>query len=150
LDLEEPRRLRGAPFEVVYCYGTLYHVSRPSEVIDYLSDSCSKILLLETCVSFGHELNVNLISEARRNPSQAFSGTGCRPTRPWVVQHLEKNFDFVYVPLTQPNHDEFPVDWSQPRKPSTGLVRAVFVASRSPIENPLLITELPSKQHRHP
>src|SRR6266536_3069634 len=39
LDLEDPVTLPGAPFDVVYCYGTLYHLSRPAPAIRYLSDN---------------------------------------------------------------------------------------------------------------
>jgi hypothetical protein len=150
LDLETPVRLENAPFEVVYCYGTLYHLSRPESAIGFLGQSCSGILLMETCVSFGDGMRVNLTSEDSKNPSQALSGTGCRPTRPWVVRELKKHFEFVYLPLSQPNHEEFPIDWSQPERHAAALSRAVFVASRSPINSPMLSTEVPARQVRHP
>jgi hypothetical protein len=150
LDLERPTQLEGAPFEIVYCYGTLYHLRDPELAIEYLSANCAELLLLETCVSFGDELAVNLVDEDRRNVSQAISGGGCRPTRPWVLQELKQRFEFVYVPVTQPNHEEFPNDWTRPDQYPTALTRAVFVGSRKPIENSLLTTELPAEQDRHP
>jgi SAM-dependent methyltransferase len=150
LNLEDPDPLEGAPFDVVYCYGTLYHLSKPASAIRFLSDNCSRTLLLETCVSFGEELSVNQTAERRRDPSQALSGTGCRPTRPWVMQELQKHFEFAYVPLTQPNHEEFPIDWTQSSTHTVALSRAVFVASRLHIANPILLRELPSQQRRHP
>jgi hypothetical protein len=52
-----------------------------------------------------------------------------------------------HVPITQPWHEEFPLNWSQP--PLSGrLTRAIFIASRRPIENPLLVKELPDSQTR--
>jgi SAM-dependent methyltransferase len=150
LDLETPVRLENAPFDIVYCYGTLYHLSRPEPAIAFLGQSCSGTLLMETCVSFGDELRVNLVREDRRNPSQACSGTGCRPTRPWVVRELKKYFEFVYLPVSQPNHEEFPVDWSRPDRHTAELSRAVFVASHAPIDSPMLSSELPYEQVRHP
>lgn len=51
----------------------------------------------------------------------------------------------VYAPLTQPAHEEFPLDWTAPRQPGT-LSRAVFIASRQPLDHPLLTTELPDRQ----
>jgi SAM-dependent methyltransferase len=150
LDLENPCALIGAPFDVVYCYGTLYHLSNPASAIQSLSDNCSSLLLLETCVSFGNEISVNPVSENQRNPSQAFSGTGCRPTRPWVMRELQKYFEFVYVPITQPNHEEFPLDWTSPDEYAARLTRAVFVGSRARIDTPVLSAELPSKQQHHP
>ncbi len=150
LDLEDPIALDDAPFDFVYCYGTLYHLSNPEPALDFLSKSCSSTLLLETCVSFGDKMVVNPASEDRRNPSQAFSGLGCRPTRPWVMRELRKHFEFVYLPVTQPNHEEFPIDWTRPDRHAATLSRAVFVASRSRIDNPALSSELLSLQRRHP
>ncbi|MCA9092129.1 MAG: SAM-dependent methyltransferase, partial [Planctomycetaceae bacterium] len=76
---------------------------------------------------------------------QAFDGTGCRPTRPWVLNTLRTLFDHVYVPVTQPAHEEFPLDWSAAR-PEGMLSRAVFVASRKALDLPLLTEELPMIQ----
>jgi len=149
LDLDRPVRLAGAPFEVVYCYGTLYHLREPAKAIQFLDDSCARTLLLETCVSFGDEPVLNPIKEDRRDPSQALSGRGCRPTRPWVLRELRRHFQFVYLPLTQPNHEEFPTDWTRPELHRLPLARAVFVASRFALDNPVLSTELPVRQDRH-
>ena len=41
IDLENPRTLAGAPFEVIHCYGLLYHLGKPDVAIDYLSAICS-------------------------------------------------------------------------------------------------------------
>lgn len=150
LDLDDPVPLENGPFDVVYCYGTLYHLSRPEAAIDYLGRCCAGMLLLETCVSFGDEVAVNSTPEDGRNPSQAVSGTGCRPTRPWVIRELKRHFEFVYLPRSQPNHEEFPVDWTCPDRHSAPLSRAVFVASRTPIDNPTLTDELLSRQVRQP
>jgi len=74
-------------------------------------------------------------------------GLGCRPTRRWVIEVLRSQFAHVYVPVTQPWHQEFPLDWSQPVL-SGRLMRAIFIASRRPIENPFLVKELPDRQTR--
>jgi hypothetical protein len=107
------------------------------------------MLLLETCVSFGAESATNAVSEQTSDPLQALSGNGCRPTRLWVWQTLETLFPRVYVPATQPNHDQFPVDWTDPARHSADLARAVFIAARSPIDNPMLLSTLTDVQRRH-
>ena len=146
LDLDAPE----APdrtFEVVYAYGLLYHLSRPVEAIEFMAERCSDLLLVETCVSHGDEAALHMVEEDRSNPSQAASGTGCRPTRRWVMDELGRHFPFVYVTVTQPWHEEFPLDWSS--EPNPGLLtRAVFVASRSALDNSLLTRDLPSRQSR--
>lgn len=134
--------------EIVYCYGTLYHLRRPAQAMAALSKCCTAMLLLETCVSFGTHLAVNLIEEPSYNHTQAVSGIGCRPTRPWIYTELKRYFDYVYFPVTQPWHKEFPIDWlASPTQPNN-LSRAVFIASREPIANELLTDQIPMKQRR--
>jgi hypothetical protein len=61
---------------------------------------------------------------------------------------LKKYFEFVYMPTTQPNHEQFPVDWSASEAHTSSLSRAVFIGSRTKLDNPLLITEVPKRQSR--
>jgi SAM-dependent methyltransferase len=136
-------------FDIIHCYGLLYHLRTPERAIDFLSDHCKSLLFLETCVSFGDAENINLINEDVKNPTQAASGTGCRPTRLWIIRQLKNRFQFVYIPKTQPNHEEFPIDWTSYEK-HKGLARAVFIASREMIHNDDLTTELLDMQERHP
>jgi hypothetical protein len=148
LDLDYPDTSIVEKFDIVYCYGLLYHLKEPAGAVEYMSSRCSKMLLLETCVSLGNEASVNLCPEAQENLNQSVHGMGCRPTRPWVFNHLKNHFNFVYMPLTQPNHLEFPLDWTSPIE--TGhLMRSVFVASREQLDNSLLVTEIPMLQRRH-
>ena len=132
-------------FEIVYCYGLLYHLSKPAEAIEFMARHCQGLLLLETCVSFGADESVNLCQERSEDPTQSFSGIGCRPTRKWVFNQLRDRFEFVYLPVSQPDHEEFPIDWLQ-IKPQSIFNRAIFIASRFPINNPMLLESLPDKQ----
>lgn len=132
--------------DVVYCYGLLYHLSDPGPALAFMARSCGSLLLLETCVSFGEDLALNPVTEPEESPTQAITGRGCRPTRPWVWNQLRGLFEFVYATTTQPWHEEFPLDWGAPRD---GLSRAVFVASRRPVESGSLTDRLPSLQTRH-
>jgi len=138
-------------FDIVYCYGLLYHLGRPDEALRFMAAHCSGMLLLELCVSFGDNVAVNVVAEEQSNPSQAWTGSGCRPTRPWVILQLERLFEHVYVPRSQPRHEEFPVDWSPAAAAAWTpgrLSRAVFVASRRPLNSSMLVSELPVTQTR--
>ena len=114
LDLDDSPETFNEQFDIVYCYGLLYHLKNPTKAIEFMSSCCRKMLLLETCVSFGNEDFLNPVIENAANPSQAISGKGCRPTRRWVYNQLKRHFEFVYLPITQPNHEEFPIDWTSP------------------------------------
>lgn len=139
-----PARARHA-FDLVVCYGLLYHLREPVKALDFMSAACRGALLLETCVSPGPGEHLNPVDEDAHDVTQSVTGRGCRPTRAWVLSKLLARFPHVYVPRTQPSHEEFPLDWSAPR-PQGRLTRAVFVASCSPINNPMLLAELPTLQ----
>ncbi|MEK6801191.1 MAG: class I SAM-dependent methyltransferase [Nitrospirota bacterium] len=149
LDMESPSHIEGAPFDVVHCYGLLYHLSKPKEALMFLSQNTKGMLLLETCVSFGENEAINLIKESQSSPTQAHSGTGCRPTRAWLFRELRGLYKYVYLPKTQPCHEEFPIDWTAPEKHKASLQRAIFVASNEPLENENLTPFLILQQTRH-
>ena len=150
LDLENPPTFLAQTFDIVHCYGLLYHLGNPTEALEYLSARTAGMLLLETCVSFGDEPEINLVPEQRHNPTQAISGRGCRPTRRWIFQTLKSLFRHVYMPTTQPCHEEFPLDWTRPETHMAPLKRAVFIASREPLSNALLVEAIPARQTRCP
>ena len=123
-------------YEIGFCYGLLYHLSKPAS---FLATVCPKVdtLLLETCVSPGQGEDINLCVEDLSIESQSLSGRGCRPTRYWLYHQLQKYFPNVYTCVTQPRHKEFPLNW-RGLDSSEGLVRSVFIASADAIDNPLL------------
>jgi hypothetical protein len=149
LDMDEPACIEEASYDVTHCYGLLYHLNKPKEALYFLSQCTKKMLFLETCVSFGEGKEINPIEESQGDPSQAYSGTGCRPTRKWVFEELRRLFQFVYIPKTQPRHEEFPTDWNTPEAHKTTLQRAIFIASREPIGNELFETDLITTQSWH-
>lgn len=145
LDLDAPPRRWGDRFDIVFCYGLLYHLREPKSAIGFMADACAGLLLLETCVSRGGGESLNPVAEDSAVYSQAVSGTGCRPTRTWVRSRLRERFQHVVLPVSQPAHEEFPLDWTAPG-PADLLTRAVFIASREPIPGGLFVTELPHHQ----
>lgn len=148
LDLDRPSDSFAHRCEVVYCYGTLYHLSRPAEALAFLSSRCDELLLLETWVSPADGESVDIVPEVQSMPSQSFSGHGSRPTRAWVRARLREHFPHVYLTTTQPWHEEFPVDWAAAAG-SHRPTRAVFVASRTALDNPMLTQEIRAHQTRH-
>lgn len=136
-------------FDVVFCYGLLYHLSNPGAALDAIAPLCAGTLLLSTCVSRGENESIQPTPEPAHSPSQAMTGAGCRPTRPWVWNALRARFEHVYSVRTQPAHPEFPIDWTDAGRASDAdLTRCVFVASRTPIANDLLVPELLARQRR--
>lgn len=132
-------------FDIIHCYGILYHINNPGEFID-LMKNIGDILILETCVSpDSYEQGEYIISEIKENPTQAISGNGCRPSRKWIFERLKDNFRYVYMPVTQPKHEQFPVDWNNIIIKGKQLIRSVFIASHKPIQSDLLKSEIIKK-----
>ncbi len=123
-------------FDIIHCYGILYHISNPEEFLNSIKN-LGDLLLLETCVSISKD--DFFVYEKRTNPTQAIGGIGCRPTREWIYEKLKQNYTYVYLPLTQPKHKEFPTSWPKKKsKKHDELTRCVFIASNNPIKSKLL------------
>ncbi len=142
LNLEQPVDIEAmGRFDLVFCYGTLYHVAAPEPALEALS-RISDMILLETCLSPGEGEAAPKVPEVL-NVNQAYSRTGSRPTRAWVLNRLKRFWGNGYVSLTQPSFPDFPLDFSVPV--TTEVVRAIFVGSKTPLSNPLLVTEIPAR-----
>jgi SAM-dependent methyltransferase len=148
-DLDDAEAPDLGRFDIVYAYGVLYHLVDPARALARIADWTQGMLLLETCVSFGADIAINPVGERIEDPTQSLHGRGCRPTRGWVFETLKGLFAHVYVPATQPWHEEFPLDWQQCDS-DAALIRAIFIAARAPLDNPLLLRQLPQHQRRGP
>jgi SAM-dependent methyltransferase len=145
VDMNMPNALGAlGTFEVVHCYGLLYHLEDPLVGIASMAAVCEGLLLIETCVSTRVCDQVFPASEQPEDFTQSIRGRGCRPTRQWLFRALHRYFPFVYQTHTQPNHPEFPLDWSA-ASDENGLVRVVMIASRHALEVPVLNVALVEK-----
>lgn len=131
------------PFDIVFCYGTLYHVGRPQLVLANLARLCKELFLLETRVSPIDNNNVNPVRETD-GVNQSLHGMGCRPAKDWLMAELGKHFPYIYAPVSQPDFPDFVAKWPTVRRKT----RAVFVASRQELDLPMLTTELPMRQEK--
>jgi len=147
-DLDVPKRPYPSA-QVVFAYGVLYHLSQPQAALRLWCQATEEMLLLSTCVAPDWDAErsrpgaTNPVEENRDNPTASLHGCGCRPSRYWVWDRLCESMPYVYCPLTQPAHEEFPLDWNS--KSTGGLTRAVFIASKRPLSNPLLLPMLPTR-----
>lgn len=134
-------------FDIVHSYGLLYHLGDPARALKAMAERTGEMMFLETCVSMGRDVAINPVDEPAESLSQAADGRGCRPSRRWVLGEMRRWFPHVYMPATQPAHDEFPTDWTREDWPSTTkLTRAIFIGARAPIVHPLLLEHLPDHQ----
>lgn len=125
-DLGNPAEYkRFEPHEIVFCYGTLYHLPDPALCLERLAGLCTSLFLLETMV-YGPNDNVVMPTQDPTYDNQSLHGGACRPGRNWILRELERWYGHVYLVGRQPEHPEFPTTWPGP----VDNARAVFVGSR--------------------
>jgi FkbM family methyltransferase len=128
-------------FDIVFCYGLLYHLENPSAALRNMASCCGELLLLETVVTDDPRPIFQLVDEPPATISQAVSGFGCRPSPAFVAMALSRmGFSFVYTSDTCPNHPDFKFEWTGGGEWSRDgkLLRCIFVASRTRLSNPHL------------
>jgi hypothetical protein len=107
------------------------------------------VLIVETIVC-DHELPVAVWDDETKSANQAMEGLGCRPSPSLITLALDRiGFPLIYAPLHPPNHPEFEVRWTNSLAwiQDGHVIRSVFLASRTLLDNPalmLLCGEVPS------
>lgn len=133
-------------FDIVFCYGLLYHVPDPAFVIADLSQVCKHLFLVGSMVAVGD--GPPDLGE-RREPvdiNQGLYNKACTPTRSWFMQELACNFSYVYLTKTQPDNHYYHLSWPLPE---THIARAIFVASRKQLKLSTLSDTLIMEQERY-
>ena len=128
-------------FDVVHCYGILYHLEEPERLIRLMGAACSGFAIVETCVCRAKESTLEFVDEIREDCTQSLTGRASRPSRKWVFETLGRYFPYVYQTKRQPSHPEFPTDWND-LGDAPALIRSIFVSSKHPLLLPSLSAEL--------
>jgi SAM-dependent methyltransferase len=132
-------------FDVVFCYGLLYHLESPIRALRNMAAVCDDLLLLETMVC-DSRLPVLRLEDETLSVNQALAGLAHRPSPSYVALAANRvGFEHVYIATEPPKHSDFQFEWRDNLDNARDgvLLRAVFVASRRPLEakglTPLLI-----------
>ncbi len=127
-------------FDIVFCYGLVYHLENPLAALRNLESVCSELLLLETLIC-DHTLPILRLEDESLSSNQALQGLGCRPSPSYVTLGLNRSgFKFVYAPRYPPEYPDFKfqrkdnLDAWRDNHP----LRSVFIASRTRLLNPNL------------
>ena len=144
IDVEKEDLSKYGIFDIVFCYGLLYHTKKPAFVLKNISKICKDLLLLETCIMDSPDSDVKFVEDTSA-VNQALHHIGSRPTPKFVISNLRGNdFSNVYVPRKTPRHHDFEFkyigDGSIER--DGHLIRQIFIASRSQLANHNLISVL--------
>ena len=138
-DAESDELLRFGRFEVVFCYGLLYHTAEPGSVLVRLAAMSEDLICLETCITDARSQRLEIVYDSAAD-NQGMQGLGCRPSPAYVIGFLRRTGFNVYLPATRPDHADFQFEYrdSGEHWRNQTLMRQIFVASRGELSNHLL------------
>jgi hypothetical protein len=119
-------------FDLVFCFGLLYHLENPLHAIRLLLKLASQLLLVESVIHPGEEPIMALVDEASTE-DQGLNHFAFYPTEACLVKMLYRaGFPHVYRFFEQPKHPGYH------DAPGWRRFRTMLAASRQPIALPQL------------
>jgi FkbM family methyltransferase len=127
-DIEDRTILELGRFDLVLCFGLLYHLENPLRAVRNLRGLTEKCLLLESmCVP--EEKSSMLLREEPEQGDQSLTSVACYPSEGSMVKMLYRaGFAAVYRVTRLPDHDDFRETTDHARR------RTVLLASSVPID----------------
>jgi len=133
VDVENSRARELGHFDLVLCYGLLYHLENPFKALRSLSELTAKIMLMETMIIPGTWPMAGIVDEAP-GEDQGLNYHAFIPAEPALIRMLYySGFKNVYALLELPNHEHFREGMVHKRK------RTILVASKSDIRHPMML-----------
>jgi SAM-dependent methyltransferase len=86
VDVDQPFPAPGL-FDVVHCYGLLYHLANPVAAIAAIVASCAELFFLESKTDPGEQEVSSAGDENRAEVFHSYSGRNFRPTRAWIARN---------------------------------------------------------------
>jgi SAM-dependent methyltransferase len=142
LDVENESLERLGSFDIIFCYGLLYHVVDVAGLIRKCAGACKGLFLLETCITPVADNIVRLVWENPSDVTQALRTWGSRPSPLYIETCLRLNgFEHLYAPRDLPDHPQFryKIVKELSKFPTASLARDIFIASRLSLRNPNLV-----------
>jgi SAM-dependent methyltransferase len=131
-DVEESLQHLGS-FDVVFCYGLLYHLESPLRALRNMAAVCDDLLLIETMVCDSRDAVLRLEDETK-SVNQALRGLAHRPSPAYLALALNRiGFEYVYAATDPPDHPDYRFPWLDNLDTARdgALLRGVFLASRT-------------------
>jgi hypothetical protein len=135
-DAQSAELVKKGKFDLVFCFGLLYHLENPFLTIRYLREMTSKLLLVEGVVYPGADPIMGLVDEGRTE-DQGLNHVAFYPTESCLVKMLYRSgFEHVYRFHPLADHPDYRSS-SRSRQ-----VRTMLAASPVPLSTGL-VQELP-------
>src|SRR6266849_60721 len=127
-DIEERAILQLGRFDLVLCFGLLYHLENPLLAIRNLRGLTEKCLLMES-MCLPEEKSSMLLRVEQRQEDQSLTDVACYPSEGSLVKILYRaGFGKVYRVMPLPDHEDFRETTEHARR------RTVLLASTLPID----------------
>jgi len=132
-DVEDPQILTLGTFDLVLCFGLLYHLENPFLAVRHLAALTGSVLLIESVVAPWHE-PVTVLYEEPMAANQGLRYVALVPSETWLVKCLYRcGFAQVYRPALMPEHPDYRASLLKHRR------RTVLAATRQTVWDPLLV-----------
>ena len=131
-DAEDPSLGGLGTFDLVFCFGLLYHLENPFRAVRNLHALTGKVLLLESMV-IPEEQPFLIIMDEGPVEDQSLRYISCYPSEGAILKMMYRaGFAHVYRFREMPNHEDY--------RPAIGRVRrrTVIAASALALDSPLL------------
>jgi len=131
-DAQDPALSQLGKFDLVFCFGLLYHLENPFRVIRSIAELTSKLALMEGIVYPSPEPAMVLMDE-NTGVDQGLNFMAFYPSEPCLIKMLRRSgLTHCYNPESMPAHPEY-------HQGSNGFRRrTVLAAAREPVDTPLL------------
>jgi SAM-dependent methyltransferase len=126
---EDPDLKTLGTFDLVFCFGLLYHLENPLRTIRNLQAMTRRLLLVESVIFPGEEPVMALIDE-EIHEDQGLNHIAFYPTEACLVKMLYRSgFSSVFRPVQEPQHSHYHFDDRSRR------VRTILAATHEPLSS---------------
>jgi SAM-dependent methyltransferase len=131
-DAEDPSLPSLGTFDLVFCFGLLYHLENPFRVIRNLRALTGKLLLLES-MSVPNEQPFLFVLDEPAGVDQSIGAVSFYPSDGAIIKMAYRaGFPHVYQFCELPNHENFRAGIGRE------CARTMFAASMQPLDSPLV------------
>ena len=132
INAEDPALGQLGTFDLVFCFGLLYHLENPFFAIRQLYGMTGKLLLVEGVIFQGSEVMMELVDEGKIE-DQGLNYVAFYPTEACLVKMMYRaGFPHVYRFREMPKHPDYATARTGTK------VRTMLAASPTELEEPLL------------
>ncbi len=131
-NIEDTKVLELGTFDVVLCFGLLYHLENLSRTIRVLHSLTGKLLIIESMI-VQHSRPMAALVDESEGEDQSLHGVALIPSQAYLVKMLYRaGFPSVFKVTKPPDHEDF-------RSTTTHyMVRTVLVASKADLQSLIL------------